>query len=370
MNTSPAGIQFVSPAMGRAFAKRAAAMSVDSNTKTAKPNNAPRPKHGEDIFPDADAPRTWEDYQGQDRAAGILQAAIASAQRRDVPLGHVLIASGLPGVGKSTLARIIAAQTGAGLVETQGPVTGAEAHDILTGMSDGDVWFIDEAHQLTQGGKGKAEWLLSFLQDGTLMTAEGAKKMPRVTVVAATTDSQLLPETILQRFPLKPIIVPYSDDHAVTIAERMAVSIFTDEVNLPVPGEATLRAVCSVADNSPRVMRSVLSTLRDAALAGQAPADEDGNLDMTTTLAWTGLTIDGLDDMAQRYIMTLLTMPNGTGSRDMIAALLGESTIPAHTEKMLFQKGLVDMSPRGRSLSEEGEARATELAVMYGWITA
>lgn len=365
MTDSFAGIKFASPVMGRAFERNAARLRVNPETKTATKNSAPHPKHGEDIFPDADAPRTWEDYRGQDRAAGILQAAIASAQRRDVPLAHVLIASGLPGVGKSTLARIIAAQMDAGIVETQGPVTGAEAHDILANMSDGDVWFIDEAHQLTQGGKGKAEWLLSFLQDGTLMTAEGAKKMPRVTVVAATTDSQLLPETILQRFPLKPIIVAYTDDHAISIAGRMASSIFTDEVNLPIPGEATLRAVCGAANNSPRVMRSVLSTLRDAALAGQAPADEDGNLDLSTTLAWTGLTLDGLDDLAQRYLMTLLVMCNGTGSRDVIAAQLGESTIPAQTEKMLMQLGYIEVGTRGRSLTEEGTVRATELCGGY-----
>lgn len=357
----------MSAAMSKAFAKRANEMTVNPETKAANISTAPRPKHGDDIFPDADAPRTWEDYQGQDRATGNLRAAIASAQARDVPLGHVLIASAIPGVGKSTVARIIAAQMGAGLVETQGPVTGAEAHDILTGMSDGDVWFIDEAHQLTQGGKGKAEWLLSFLQDGVLITAEGAKKMPRVTIIAATTDSQMLPETILQRFTIKPLIVEYSDEHAVGIARRMAGTLF-DEVSRPIPGERTLEAVATAANNSPRAMRALLSTLRDAALAGEAPADEDGNLDMTTTLAWTGLTLDGLDDLAQRYLAILMVMCKGVGSRDTIAAQLGESTIPVQTEKMLMRKGLIDVSPRGRFITDEGRERVTELLQEAGYM--
>lgn len=324
----------------------------------AKP--APKPRRGEDIFATAGGPRTWADYIGQRRAKGQLRAAVASAKFRSERVDHILIASGVPGVGKSALARLVAYEYGGGLVETQGAVSQDEAKAILGGMEDGDFWLIDEVHQLVVGGKSKAEWLLPLLMDGVLLTPQGEWKAPKVTVIAASTNAAELPEAILSRFTLKPVIDAYGDDEAATIAAGMAQAIFAP-IGLSVPSEGTCAAVAAAANNSPRDIQNMLRLLRDAEIAGMAERDENGDSDLTEMLEWAGRTADGLDDLAQRYLAVMYTTFGGRTGKANIASVLGESTYPHLTEQVLLTKGYLGIDKGGRYLTEMGQARTMGL---------
>lgn len=330
-----------------------------SGSAEGKP--APKPRYGERIFESVGGPRTWAEYIGQKRAKGQLRAAVASAKFRKAEVDHILIASGVPGVGKSALARLVAHEYGGGLVETQGAITQDEARAILAGMRDGDFWLIDEIHQLVVGGKSKAEWLLPLLLDGVLITSAGEWKAPKVTLIGASTNTADLPEAILSRFTLKPVIDAYSDEDAATITEGMAASIFAP-IGLPVPSVGTCAAVAVAANNSPRDIQNMLRLLRDAEIADMAERDENGDSDLSAMLEWAGRTDDGLDSMAQRFLMTLLVTFDGKAGRENLANVLGESTYPLLTEQTLLQKGYIGINRSGRWLTEAGVARTMEFA--------
>lgn len=348
-----------------AFARAAARIESENAKKSVDSAKYPRPRRGQEIFVEPGAPETWDAYVGQTKAKGLLRMSVASAKHRSARLDHVIIATGMSGAGKTTLARLLAHEMGVGLTETQGSVSTEEAAGILGNMKDGDIWFIDEAHQLIQGGKRQAEWLLPFLQDGVIMTAAGAQEVPDVTVVAATTDAQLLPETILQRFTIKPVLVDYSNEESTTIAETAAQKIFKS-AGLDAPSSETCSKIATAANNSPRVIKGLLTSLRDAEISGMADRDENGDSDLTLTFEFAGVTPDGLDDMAQGYLGTLMVMCKGLGAMANIAALMGETTIPAHTEKILLRRGLIEITPRGRKLTKEGSERTVELLQSKG----
>ena len=339
----------------------ARAIRVGMGGNPAKPS--PKAVYGEEIFAHSGGPRTWEDYIGQDKAKKLLRMVSASAKARGVSLPHVLIGTGLHGVGKSALARVLAFETGVGIVEVQGELSGDEAQGIVSGMHDGDILFIDEAHKLVDKGKSAIEWLLPLLQDGVFITSSGPKKVPSVTLVLATTDAQLLPETILSRLSVKPVMVPYSPSEATEIGQGMAKKIFA---GLPQPSTETLRGVVTAANETPREISGLLTQARDAYLAGMLEANthHDTNtvtLDLAPLLDLLDITNDGLDAMAQNMLLALLGT-GGTAGASNLAALLGEPTVPRHTEKLLMTKGFMTIQPTGRTLSEDGTERALALA--------
>ncbi len=319
----------------------------------------PQPKRGADIF-DGPYPRTWDEFIGQPLAREHLQAAIASSRRRGVRLEHVLIASGLAGIGKSSLARLIASELGAGLLALSGVIAVDEARTALRAMRDGDVLFIDEIHQIVGGNRARAEWLLHLLQDGRLLTARGAEPMPDVTVVAATTDAQKLPETILDRFVIQPTLVPYDEAEALMIASGLAGRMgFGGDVLGPVPN-ADLIALTQAANNAPRTMRKLLATYRDTAFRG-----EETRFDVDAALRWAGYTRDGLDEVAQKYLLVLVAC-EGRASLATIAGQMGEPGPLRHTEALLGVRGYITIEGNGRELTQAGVVRAGELLVERG----
>lgn len=321
---------------------------------------SPRPVYGAEIFANAGGPRTFDDYVGQTRAKMQLKIATLSAAKRGERVGHILIATGLHGVGKSAIARVIANSLNVGIVEVQGELTGEEAMGIFSGMKDHDILFIDEAHKLADKGKARIEWLLPVLQDGVMTTAQGPKKIPNVTIILATTDKDLLPETILSRLPLKPVLEPYTPQEGAQIAAYMAKGIFSNP-----PSAKTLQAISSAANETPREIAGLLANLRDYEMAGVIERDENDNLDVMPMLELMDITPDGLDTVAQNMLLALLASGGSLGMTNL-AAKLGEPTIPRHTEKMLLQKGLMTIAQAvGRALTETGKERATALAEKF-----
>lgn len=222
---------------------------------------AVHPKRGDEIFEGTDYPRTWDGFVGQERAKEQLMVQVASAKARGRRIEHTLLASGTPGVGKSTLAAILAYQAGAGIVQVSGDFGLKEALQILPRMRDGDVLWIDEVHLLVSGNRNKADWLLPWMTEGVLYTERGGKKTPDVALVAATTDAGKLPEALLSRFMVQPILTPYSRVEAAAIVRNLA-----HRMGVEIPG-GTDEQIAVAASRSPRTMRRILTAVRDLAYA-------------------------------------------------------------------------------------------------------
>lgn len=319
----------------------------------------PGPKRGDALFEGTDYPRTWNDYVGQQEAKNFLRASAASAKFRQARMDHVLIASGTAGIGKSALVRLIAQEMGVGMLEVQGQVDVSDGIRALLSMQDGDILFWDEVHNAVSGGKAKAEWLLSYLQDGVIVTSTGITTVPDVTVIAATTDAQRLPEAILSRFTVKPVLESYTDAEAATIVEVVSRNVF-EKIGLPAPGQWNREAIVQAANGNPRTITQLLKILRDSALANGDLTSETYPMD--DMFRWSGLTSDGLDRDAQQYLLTLFTSPAFRAGEKTLTQALGQPGGVRHTEKLLIQKGFVRIVPSGRELTSEGVDRAAELA--------
>ncbi len=318
--------------------------------------DGPQPRRGAEIF-EGDYPCDWSAFVGQERAKEHLQAAISSARARGRRLDHVLIASGMAGVGKTSLARLVAGSMGAGFQELSGTISVDEARPALQVMEPGDVLFIDEIHQVS-GVKG--EWLLHLLQDGRLLTGRGAEPMPDITVVAATTDPQRLPRTILDRFVIRPTLAPYTDEEAVRITCELAARLGFGSGVIPTPEPGDLLAMARAGNNSPRSIRALLATYRDTRFAG-------GEYSLDLALTWAGTTRDGLDNTAQEYLLVLAAC-EGQASLATISGQMGEPGPLRHTEALLGMRGYVTIEGRGRKLTTAGVQRVGELMVERGLV--
>ena len=315
----------------------------------------PTPVHGEAIFAGGDYPRAWGEFVGQKVAVGWLRAAVRSARARCVRLDHVLLASGMPGVGKTTLAKLVAYTMGVGMLELSGAVSVDEARVALRGMNDGDVLFFDEIHLAVAGGKAKASWLLPLLTDGGLVTARGAEPMPKITVIGATTDHQSLPKTFLDRFMIQPVLEAYDGPEALLILTRLAERMGFGSSVLPMPDADSLSRLAVASNASPRAMRALLCAMRDTWYGTEAGFDVD------LALTWSGVTHDGLNRLAQDFLCVLLAMCEGKASLATVAGLLNEPGPLQQTENLLSAKGYLRVENGGRALTEEGAVRTIDL---------
>jgi holliday junction DNA helicase RuvB len=307
--------------------------------------NAPQPKRGEEIFAGTDYPMTFDGFVGQDLAVEQLQICIHSAKARGTRLDHTLLASGAHGIGKTTLAQIIAYELGAGFVAISGPVSVDDARTILMGMQDGDVLFWDEFHLAVAGNKNRADWLLPFLTDRELLTKRGTEQMPDVTVLAATTDVGRLPQTIISRFMIRPRLSYYSLEEATKICAQL-----TGRMKVRISSETALTRIARAANHNPREMRMILTAVRDLAMVGPVNLDK--------AFEWAGLTYDGLSTECQEILLILLGSTAYTASLETIQAALGEPGPLKHHEQAMIQKGLITIGGRGRTLTDLGVERA------------
>lgn len=309
-------------------------------------------------------PKTWNAFIGQDQAKAQLRTAARAAKMREEPLPHCLIESGVPGIGKTSLALLTAAEMGTGARVVSGKMNVHDARMTFAEMRDRDVLIVDEAHQMVDGGKASAEWTLHYLQDGKLVTPLGVEDMPKVTLIFCTTEAGRLPDTILSRFRLRPQLVAYTEDEAAVIAKGIAQRVLKGE-GLPMPSPENLRQVARAASHQPRLMIAVLESVRDIALVENLSNYSKRQYDLSTTLQWLGLTEDGLTQTACRLMVVLLCDFGGQPAG--VAALQDRLQEPgglAYTERLLMDKGLLAKGPGGRTLTTEGIRRARELALV------
>ena len=302
-------------------------------------------------------PKTLAEFVGQPAARENLRVFIEAAKRRGEPLDHILL-FGPPGLGKTTLAQIVARELGVGFRATSGPVI-AKSGDlaaILTNLEDGDVLFIDEIHRLAPAVE---EILYPAMEDRVLdlVIGEGPSarsvriELPKFTLVGATTRQGLITTPLRDRFGIPVRLNFYSVEELEQVVRRAAGLL---GMNLTDDGA---REVARRARGTPRIAGRLLRRVRDFA---EAAGDADVNAKVADA-ALTRLEVDhlGLDAMDRRYLTMIADIyRGGPVGVETLAAGLSEprDTIEEVIEPYLIQLGLIARTARGRCLNGPGWA--------------
>ncbi|NOQ45913.1 MAG: Holliday junction branch migration DNA helicase RuvB [Desulfobulbaceae bacterium] len=304
----------------------------------------------EDIAPVVDVrPRTLDHYIGQEQVKRSLRVFIQAARQRNEALDHVLF-HGLPGLGKTTLAYIIANEMGAGVKATSGPVIerAGDLAAILTSLQAGDVLFIDEIHRLNHVVE---EILYPAMEDYQLDLVigqgPGARSvkmdLPRFTLVGATTRTGLLTPPLRDRFGVILRLEFYSPEELVIIVKRSA-KLFNIDIDDQGAMELGRRS-----RGTPRIANRLLRRVRDfSEVGGHNIISREVADDALNMLAVDRL---GLDEMDRRILLTLIDkFQGGPIGLDTLATAVCEekNTLEDVYEPFLIQSGFLVRTPRGR----------------------
>jgi Holliday junction DNA helicase RuvB len=303
-------------------------------------------------------PVRFGDFVGQDRIKENLSVFIEAAKGRGESLDHVLFC-GPPGLGKTTLANIIAHEMGVGIKSTSGPVLerAGDLAAILTNLQPHDVLFIDEIHRLNR----VVEEILypameDFKLDIIIGQGPGARSikldLPHFTLVGATTRTGLLTSPLRDRFGVIDRLSFYSSDELKKIVQRSA-SLLQTAIDKDAASEIARRS-----RGTPRIANRLLRRVRDF-----AQVQGDGGVTLRVVMdAMKRLEVDekGFDEMDRRLLLAIIDkFDGGPVGLDTLAAALNEEkdTLEDVYEPFLIQEGFLDRTPRGR--------QATRLAYEY-----
>ncbi len=303
-------------------------------------------------------PEAFAEFKGQDKVKERLEIAVTAAKQRKEPIDHLLL-SGPPGLGKTTLANIIAKAMGANMRATSGPTIekAADLAGLLTNLEEGDVLFIDEIHRMQ---KTVEEYLYPAMEDYQLdiIIDQGPNarsvrlNLPRFTLVGATTRSGLLTSPLLTRFPIRERLNYYSADHMTYIVTRSAglLDVAIDEKG------AT--EIARRSRGTPRIANNLLRRVRDYA---QVKADGIITNEIADqALAMLEIDSHGLDEMDKRILETIIVkFSGGPVGVNSIAAAVGEEadTLEEVYEPFLIMEGYLNRTPQGRTATELGYQR-------------
>ncbi len=320
----------------------------DFENRIVSPTEAP-----EDIDPEASLrPRRLEDYIGQDKVKENLHVYMDAARLRHEPLDHVLL-YGPPGLGKTTLSNIIAAEMGVNLRITSGPSIEKKGDlvALLTNLNEGDVLFIDEIHRLPRMVE---EILYPAMEDfevdfviGKGPTARSIRiDLPKFTLIGATTRAGQLTTPLRDRFGVIFKLELYTPEQLARIVQRSASIL-----GIPISPDGAFE-LASRSRGTPRIANRLLKRVRDfAQVQGKAEIDA-----ATTGYALDRLEIDnlGLDNTDRRMMEAIIRFyGGGPVGLDTLAATVGEEavTIEDVYEPYLMQLGFVSRTPRGRCVT-------------------
>lgn len=297
-------------------------------------------------------PQSFEEYVGQERLKKNLKLSIDAAKKRAEPIDHVLL-YGPPGLGKTTMASVIANEMGHAIRITSGPAIerAGDLASILTNLADGDVLFIDEIHRLNRAVE---EVLYSAMEDFKLDIVIGKGPaarsvrldLPRFTVIGATTRTGSLAAPLRDRFGHIYRLEFYTPDEIARIIARSA-NILTSEIG----GDAA-DLLSTRARLTPRIANRLLKRVRD-----YADVNGDGIIDTQITReALEMMEIDeiGLDPADRNLLEKMLdNYGDNPVGLNTIAALTGDeaSTIEDFYEPYLLQIGFIERTPRGRRVT-------------------
>jgi holliday junction DNA helicase RuvB len=298
-------------------------------------------------------PQTLEEYVGQDRMKESLRICIEAARQRNEALDHAIF-YGPPGLGKTTIAHIIAREMGAALRSTSGLVL-AHAGDlaaILTNLQEHDVLFIDEIHRLPASVE---EALYPAMEDYQLDLVIGQGPaartvkldLPRFTLVGATTRAGALTSPLRDRFGLVHRLEFYTPAELETIVTRSA-----GVLGIPIDSEGA-REIAGRARGTPRIVNRLIKRVRDYAQVKAA-----GRITQTVAkdaLAWLGVDTAGFDEMDRQILLTIIDKFSGgpVGVESLAAAVQEDKgTLEDVHEPYLIQAGFLERTGRGRQATK------------------
>ncbi len=298
-------------------------------------------------------PSLFTEFVGQPKVKERLEIAVQAAKQRGEALDHILL-SGPPGLGKTTLANILAKAMGVNMKSTSGPTVekAGDLAGLLTNLEEGDVLFIDEIHRLQ---KTIEEYLYPAMEDFKLdiIIDQGPNarsvrlNLPRFTLIGATTRSGLLTSPLLTRFPMRERLDYYQAENLQRIVTRSA-----NLLNIEIEPAGAME-IARRSRGTPRIANNLLRRVRDYA---QVRGDGRINLSIADqALAMLEIDADGLDEMDKRILETIMVKfgggPVGVSS---LAVAVGEEpdTIEEVYEPYLIMEGYINRTPQGRVVSE------------------
>lgn len=319
-------------------------------------------------------PSHFSDFSGQDKVLANLKVFVSAAKMRGETLDHVLF-HGPPGLGKTTLAGIVARELGVSMKVTSGPVIDkpGDLAGLLTSLEQGDVLFIDEIHRLSSQVE---EYLYSAMEDYTIDIVIDKGPSARsiqislnpFTLIGATTRAGLLTSPLRARFGIACPLEYYEAETLMRIVKRSAAILGT-EID-----DESAHEIGSRSRGTPRIANALLRRVRDF-----AQVEGTGNVDLKITKhALEALNIDsrGLDAMDRRILTTIIDkFSGGPVGLNTIATAVGEDagTIEDVYEPFLIMEGMLKRTPRGRVVTSLGYGhfglkRGSDLEDLFGGV--
>lgn len=302
-------------------------------------------------------PNGFDEYLGQDDAKRSLKVMVLAAKSRGECIGHVLF-SGPPGLGKTSLAAVVANEMGARMVTIHAPTLRKKADlvAILLDMEENEVLFIDEIHSLDLKVE---EVLYPVMEDSKIVTVTGEGDaveipLPRFTVIAATTRSGDLSQPLRDRFAKTVQMQFYSEAELSTIVMQTA-----DKLDVIVTRQAA-GEIARRSRGTPRVANALLRSARDYAQAYRQPVVETDTVRAACEL--DGIDSVGLDRTTRKYLELLCGKAKPVGI-NTIASYVGEPTrtLEESVEPYLIRMGFVEKLPAGRVITRKGADHACKM---------